>query len=182
MPRFERALRVDLGVASRSPNVLPTIVPELGLFGAVGYREYLDISGAVSLGASIVAGTSIPPRDGRDPAGRLSHAGGVVELELRGISDDWFLALVGLYGELGVATWSPDAGVPGVPAASTNLRWAAGVEAGFGLLAWLDPYIFGETPLFLGVESIRLGDTRVQSFVFGGRVAVDFVFRSASTP
>ncbi len=163
VPELGGELTLELGGSVRRAGEVQggSALPELGGVGRLGYRRYLDAIGQLALGgylAGQVDASSAPRR------GSLDALSLGVSLEGRLMNPSLFFILFGLWAEGGLVTYAPlDDASPATPLPPEALqqdalgwRVAAGVESGLGVLGWLDPYIYGEVPIWLGVEHVEL--------------------------
>ncbi len=145
-------------------------------------RLYLDPRGAFGVGLYGGGGVELP-LSGQEVGGTLSQLGGGISFQYRAISEDYLYAVFGSFIELHHLTWQASAlepwetADPRLPGRDGGLRVAVGIELGPGLLAWLDPYIMGESVVRFGLEYARFGGAELTSLVFGWSLAMEGALR-----
>lgn len=182
VPPLDGALTLGAGLQSRALSEELVYGPEGMAELMLGGRLYLDEVGAVALGAHVRGALTLPQAQASPLAARRPDYWGVdagLHLQLRGMSEDFIFGLVGVLVEVGALGHDGDAlpQDPLAPAPGPGLRAYAGLEGGFGFLGWLDPYIYAESGVRLGVERVQLGGATLWSLHFAWEARLDFALR-----
>lgn len=186
VPRLKGAFTFDAALESRlHPWARPEVfLPEDQLAFHLGYLHYLDHAGRLAVGGYLGGGVGLESQRAPAPPthGRLDL--GVV-LRLRALSPRFFHGAFGLWGEGSLiapsaprADQRPAVGTPASEAAGDWLpRVAGGVEVGFGLLWFLDPYLSGEVLFRFGVEAVVADGVTHPALIGGIRFNFDWAQR-----
>ncbi len=145
--------------------------------GLIGYRHYFDDVGRFGLGFYAAGSTSL-----NNTVGRFDDFSGGLSFQYRAMSPDFIFALIGAFAQVG-ALWAPISSTPNPIDGSQDtldevgLRMVVGIEGGFGFLGYLDPYIYGESGVSLGMEFINVGGLKATSLLFAYQIRLDFALR-----
>lgn len=182
VPPLEGAVLLGAGLHSRVPLAQTVRAPDTMAGALLGGRWYLDQVGRVAVGAHVRGSLSLPETGSAPALARHESFWGVdggLHLQLRGMNEAYIYGLLGLVVELGVMGHDGDADpldplrVPG----SGGTRWYVGLESGFGFLGYLDPYIYGESGVRLGLEWLDFSGAQITSLHFAWEVRLDFAWR-----
>ena len=182
VPRLTGAWTFDVGGESRlfpvgDGDEAPT--PEAHLRLHVGFLDYLDGHGRLAWGGYVGGGFSLESDQQPRPADSSRLDVGLW-LRTRGISNDFVRGSLGIFVEGGPQFLGEPLGPRG---ARDDLGWreAGGVEMGFGLLWYLDPFLFGEALFRLGIESTRVGGASYTAYFAGLRLNFEWAQRAGAS-
>lgn len=184
VPSLSGEWMLSLGIDSRRTDRFSggSAVPELNGVLRLGHRWYGEDQGRLALGPYLWGGLGLDQAVGR---GTLGGAGAGVSAQVRWMNDRFIYLHLALFGELGGAWWRSPTDVPSwqvlpvVGLATDQSGWRAmvGAELGFGLMGWFDPWIYGESPVWFGLEWVDLGEAAWSTVMFGVQLRFDWAHR-----
>ena len=184
VPALSGEWLLSLGVDQRRTDGFAggSAVPELLGVLRVGHRRYADDWGRLAAGPYAWGGLSL---DGGGGHGQLGGGGLGVSAQARLMNDSFIYLSLGLFAEVGAVSWSTPQETPawqvlpvvGLDRDQVGTRALVGVEGGFGFMGWFDPWIYGTSSAWAGVEWVDLGQASWSTLELGVQLRFDWAHR-----